>query len=164
MTACMKRALVLAVGLMLVTSIAFAGADKGKKAPFGFKGWATGDSYQELFNPETVVTLTGNAMAIANVAPKKDEMDIGIQMMLKVSEKKVYPVHLGPRIWVKKHGAYLHYGDDVIVTGSKIMFKNTEIVIATQVKKGDQILILRDEAGAPVWAKEAEPVGPPTKK
>jgi hypothetical protein len=42
--------------------------------------------------------------------------------------------------------------DQVEITGSQITFQGKPVIIAAQVKKGDQSLKLRDVAGIPAWA------------
>jgi hypothetical protein len=43
-------------------------------------------------------------------------------------------------------------GDEVEVTGSEITFQNKPAIIAAEVKKGDEVLRLRDSDGVPAWA------------
>jgi hypothetical protein len=40
----------------------------------------------------------------------------------------------------------------VEVTGSRVTFRNKSAIIAAEVKKGDEVLRLRDSNGIPVWA------------
>jgi hypothetical protein len=42
--------------------------------------------------------------------------------------------------------------DKVEVKGSKITFGGKPAIIAIEVKKGDEVLKLRDDAGFPVWS------------
>jgi hypothetical protein len=43
-------------------------------------------------------------------------------------------------------------GDKVEVTGSRVTYEGQPTIIAGEVKKGAQVLKLRDAAGVPVWA------------
>jgi hypothetical protein len=43
-------------------------------------------------------------------------------------------------------------GDKVEITGSRITFQRDAAIIAAEVKKGDEILQLRDGNGFPVWS------------
>jgi len=43
-------------------------------------------------------------------------------------------------------------GDKVEVTGSRITYEGQPTIIAGEVKKGEQVLKLRDAAGVPAWA------------
>jgi hypothetical protein len=39
-----------------------------------------------------------------------------------------------------------------MVVGSKVTMAGQEVVIAREIKKGDQVLTLRDAKGVPLWA------------
>jgi hypothetical protein len=43
-------------------------------------------------------------------------------------------------------------GDKIEVKGSRVTFAGKPAIIAAEVKKGDNILKLRDENGIPAWA------------
>jgi hypothetical protein len=42
-------------------------------------------------------------------------------------------------------------GDAITVTGSKVKMGGQDVVIAREIKKGDQVLTLRDARGFPLW-------------
>ena len=42
--------------------------------------------------------------------------------------------------------------DQVEVTGSRIYFDGENLFTASEVKKGDEVIILRDEDGLPKWS------------
>ena len=68
------------------------------------------------------------------------------------SEKEIIPVHLGPSWYMEKQAVTIAAGDKVEVTGSRIMYRGKPTIIAAEVKKGDQVLKLRDASGVPAWA------------
>jgi len=43
-------------------------------------------------------------------------------------------------------------GDKIEVKGSRVTFAGKPAIIAAEVKKGDNTVILRDSAGIPAWA------------
>jgi hypothetical protein len=43
-------------------------------------------------------------------------------------------------------------GDRVEITGSRVTVEGKPTIIAAEVRKGDEVLQLRDAAGVPVWA------------
>jgi hypothetical protein len=43
-------------------------------------------------------------------------------------------------------------GDQIEVTGSKVLILEKSVLIAAKVRKGDQILMLRDLNGIPMWS------------
>jgi hypothetical protein len=42
--------------------------------------------------------------------------------------------------------------DKIEVKGSRITFDGKPAIIAAEVKKGDDVLVLRDASGLPVWS------------
>ena len=61
-------------------------------------------------------------------------------------------VHLGPTWFINKQEPKIEKNDKIQVTGSRITFQGKQVLIAAEVKKGNQTLKLRDEKGFPVWS------------
>ena len=78
-------------------------------------------------------------------------MSYGVHFTLK-TEKETIPVHLGPSWYMEEQAVSFAPGDKVEVTGSRITYQGQPTIIAAEVKKGGQVLKLRDAAGVPVWA------------
>jgi len=73
------------------------------------------------------------------------------------TEKGMALVILGPSWFHAKKDFKIEPGDKVEVKGSLLPAMDEPMVIATEVKKDNQVLRLRDDSGYPVWA-------PPRKK
>ncbi len=114
------------------------------------RGWGAGDPYTRMFDPKTVETLTGEVVNVDKFTPGK-KMSYGVHFTLK-TEKETIPVHLGPSWYMEKQAVTIAQGDKVEVTGSRIMYQGKPAIIAAEVKKGGQVLKLRDAAGVPAWA------------
>jgi hypothetical protein len=78
-------------------------------------------------------------------------MGRGIHLQLK-TEKETIPVHLGPDWFIERLDTKVEKGDMIEVKGSRVSFDGKPAIIAAEVKKGDNSLILRDSAGVPVWS------------
>jgi len=68
------------------------------------------------------------------------------------TDKETISVHLGPGFYIENQDIKLETKDKVEVKGSRITFGGKPAIIAMEVKKGDEVLKLRDEAGFPVWS------------
>ncbi|HZF08326.1 MAG TPA: hypothetical protein VFE33_06005 [Thermoanaerobaculia bacterium] len=79
----------------------------------------------------------------------------GTHLMLK-DGKQVIEVFTGPTVFLEAQKFPLAKGDAVEVTGSRVTVNGTSALLARQVRKGDTVLILRDENGRPVWAAKKE--------
>ena len=146
----MKRSVVIAIAVMaafllFLSGISFAQGGKGSG------GWGPGTSYSRLYNPQTVESVSGEIEKVEMFTPRKG-MSQGVHLVLK-TDKGSIPVHLGPSWYMDKQGVKFAAGDKVQVTGSRVTFNKNPAIIAAEVKKGDQVLKLRDEKGTPVWSR-----------
>lgn len=137
----------LAVVLMLTTSVAYAGPGKGWQ---GSGGWGAEGAYGRHYDPSTVETVTGKVAAVNKMTPMKG-MGAGIHLDLK-TDKETVSVHLGPAWYIERQDTVVEKGDQLEVTGSRATVGGKPAIIAAEVKKGDQVLKLRDANGIPVWS------------
>ncbi len=114
------------------------------------QGWGAGDPYSRLYNPKTVETLSGEVVSLEKFTPEK-RMSYGVHFNLKTDQETI-PVHLGPSWYVEKQAVTVASGDKVEVNGSRITYEGKPAIIAAEVKKGGQVLKLRDANGVPAWA------------
>lgn len=106
-----------------------------------------------LYNPQAVETLAGNVVALNRKAAKHPGRPDRVMMDLK-TEQGTIKVHLGPADYLYRQALQLAPGDQVEVKGVRLTRPKVASFIAGEVKKGDRILKLRDEAtGRPLWAK-----------
>jgi hypothetical protein len=138
---------VVAASLLVIVSFASAASWKGWQ---GSGGWGTGSSYQRMYNPATVETVSGVVASVDKITPMKG-MYSGIHLLLKM-DKETIAIHLGPEWYIERQDVKLEKGDKIEVKGSRITFEGKPAIIAAECKKDDSVLILRDSAGVPVWA------------
>jgi hypothetical protein len=135
-------------GLVVATSIGVAG-------PRGFgwrgsKGWGASGAYGRLFDPNAMVTVSGEITSLKKITPING-MSRGVHLMLK-TETETIDVHLGPLWYIESQDADLKAGDTIDVRGSRIQIAKKPAIIAVEVKRGDDVLVLRDADGVPRWA------------
>jgi len=138
-------------GVALVFSTAFA-AGPGMK---GSCGWGMGTPYNRMYNPNSVVSFSGEVAKVEMVENIKGMkgMGPGIHMMVKGDDPcSMAPIHLGPAWYIENQDTEINVGDKVTVTGSKVEMGGEDVIIAKEVKKGGETLMLRDDAGNPYWA------------
>jgi hypothetical protein len=83
-----------------------------------------------------------------------------VHLVLK-THRETIPVHLGPASYVEQQTPRIEAKDSVEVTGSRVTLEGKPAIIAARVKKGDQVLKLRDEDGRPAWAGRRGAIGRP---
>ncbi len=134
---------------ILLASESFAQPAKEMKWK-GSGGWGMGSSYSRLYDPKSMETLSGEVVKVDRIAPLKG-MSYGIHLLVK-TDKETIAVHLGPAWYMENQDIRIKPGDKVEITGSRITFEGKPAIIAAEVRKGDEILKLRDENGYPVWS------------
>ena len=132
---------------LFFASFALAGPRMGYR---GSGGWGMGSQYQRMFNPATVETVSGTVDAINKITPMRG-MYSGIHLTLK-TDKGLVDVHLGPEWYIERQDTKIQKGDALEVKGSRVTISDQPAIIASEVKKGDSVLILRDSNGVPAWA------------
>jgi hypothetical protein len=116
----------------------------------GTGGWQPGGQYGRLYDPKTVEIVSGEVTSVEHMTPHKG-MGYGIHLLLK-TEKETVSVHLGPGWYVEHQEMTIQPKDRVEVKGSRITFEGRPAIIAAEVRKGDETLVLRDADGTPRWA------------
>ena len=116
----------------------------------GSGGWGPKTNYGRMYNPETVETMIGEIVSVDKVTPRED-MFYGIHLVVKTNETTL-PVHLGPGWYIENQDITFGKNDKVEVTGSKITFEGKPAIVAAEIKKGDEVLMLRDNDGFPAWS------------
>lgn len=66
------------------------------------------------------------------------------------ADSGTFRVFLGPSSFLESKNFKFAKGDQIEVTGSRL--QNNNVIIAREVKRGDQVLILRDAHGIPQWS------------
>ncbi|MCC7429972.1 DNA-binding protein [bacterium] len=133
------------VGSLLITSQAQPW--RGWK---GSGGWGCKSNYQRNYNPQKVVTVKGKVLKVEEITPASG-MAYGIHLLFK-TEAETLSVHLGPVWFVERQDFEVNKNDELEIKGSKITLDNSKVLIASEVKKGEDELILRDENGFPLWS------------
>ncbi|MCX5891241.1 MAG: DNA-binding protein [Deltaproteobacteria bacterium] len=137
------------LALVLAATAAWAQPGMGPGGGQG-RGMGAGNSYNRMYDPKTVATVSGEVESLSQSTSGR-RMAYGVHLTLK-TEKETIPVHLGPSWYLEKQGITFAPKDKVEVTGSRIMYQGQPAIIAQEVKKGGQVLKLRDAAGVPAWA------------
>ncbi len=113
------------------------------------KGAMADSAHHEPFMMKTIETVRGTVTRIDQLPGRREGM-VGIHAMLKTDDETI-EVHLGPYSYISKQDLQLKEGDTIEVTGSRVTNDNKPAILATEVKRGDEVLALRDEQGKPLW-------------
>jgi hypothetical protein len=127
----------LLVGLIIL-SLFWAGVSWGQTGP------------SNMYDPQAVTTISG---VVVSLTPPQAEAGLPYLAYLTLrTEKEKIKVFLGPSLYVDKLPVQINVLDKIQVTGSKITWKGKPVILAAEVKKGDQVLKLREPNGTPLWS------------
>lgn len=102
------------------------------------------------YDPATETTLTGTIDSLKTM-PSQGRGGGGLHLVLTASSGPI-EVHVGPASFVSSKNVTFAKGDALTVVGSKVTMAGQDVVIAREIKKGDQVLTLRDAKGLPLWS------------
>jgi hypothetical protein len=79
----------------------------------------------------------------------------GTVVTVKPDDGTAVKVYLGPALFLKTRSFEVAQGEEVEVTGSKVTYQGSDVILTREAKKGSQTLIFRNNKGQPVWGKQA---------
>ncbi len=82
--------------------------------------------------------------------PKGSEKEV-VHLLVKTGTDTV-DVYLCPKSFLDDMGVSFGKGDEIAITGSKAKQGDADLILAREVVKGADTLVLRDEKGNPVWS------------
>lgn len=128
-------------------------------------------SYWKPFLPAILCTMALLAQKAPETSPPKYDVHTETKMKGTVEEVQLPPkgsekevahllvktgtetadVYLCPKSFLDDMGVSFNKGEEVAVTGSKVKRGEADLVLAREVVKGTDTLVLRDDKGKPVW-------------
>lgn len=119
--------------------------------PFAYAQRGPGPGQRaRMYNPANETTVKGTVEEVKAVTGRRGWK--GTHLTLKTADK-TFDVHLGPAPFLKEKGFNVAKGDQIEVTGATADFKGSEALIAREVKKDGETLVLRDAQGIPKWSR-----------
>ena len=107
------------------------------------------DTSAPQYDPHTETKMKG-AVEEAKLPPKGSEKEIAHLLVKNGTE--IVDVYLCPKSFLEEMGVSFSKGDEIAVTGSKVKQDGADLVLAREVVKGNDTLVLRDDKGNPVWS------------
>lgn len=101
------------------------------------------------YDPATADTVRGIVRSF-EVQPSQYGTHYGVHLLLDAGTESL-TVHMGPSWFLGNQDEQIDVGAEVEVVGSRVEIDGTTALIAREVHRGDAVLVLRDEAGYPVW-------------
>jgi len=107
-----------------------------------------GQANQPKYDLSTETKMTGTIEEV-QLPPKENRREIA-HLLLK-SGTDTADVYLCPRSFLDDMGVSFNKADEITLTGSKIKQGDADLILAREVVRGTDTLVLRDAKGKPVW-------------
>ena len=107
-----------------------------------------------MYDVKTETTITGTVESVENItgAGGRGRHGMGGTHIVVKTEKESVAVHVGPTAYLAEKGITLAKGDSLEILGSRVTVDKDAVLIARQIKKGDETWTLRDASGRPAWS------------
>ena len=107
-----------------------------------------------MYDVKTETTIKGTVESVDTVTGTggRGRHALGGTHLVVKAEKEALAVHVGPTAYLTEKGITLAKGDTLEVLGSRVTIDKEPVVIARQIKKGDNTWTLRDASGRPLWS------------
>lgn len=130
----MKPRFILAVGILLAMSVA----------------WAQAPANAPKYDVANEVTIKGVIDEVKDFqCPVSGGM--GAHLVVK-TDKGLVTVHLALSKFMSEYGLSFAKGDEVVITGVKAKVGDDEnAILARKIERGNQTFVFRDKEGKPLW-------------
>jgi len=106
------------------------------------------ETNQPKYDVNTETKMKGVVEEV-KLPPKGSEKEIAY-LVVKTGTNLV-DVYLCPKSFLDDMGVSFSKGDEIALTGSKIKWGEADLILAREVVKGTDTLVMRDGKGNPVW-------------
>jgi hypothetical protein len=104
---------------------------------------------QRDYDAKTVETIGGKVLSIEKTTPAK-KRGYWVDLMLQTGNETI-AVQLGPAWYIDKQTPRIEANDIITVTGSRVTMDGRPAIVAADITRGNELLKLRADNGAPVW-------------
>jgi len=102
------------------------------------------------YDPAQAEVVRGQIVAIKDIESKNGKM-AGVGAEIQTSSETLL-IFFGPHIYVDLQNIRISEGDRVEIVGVRVLLDGRPVFLAGEVKKGDEVLRLRDDKGVPLWS------------
>ena len=103
------------------------------------------------YNAGTEVSISGTVVEEREFfCPISDEQ--GTHLVLRTNQGTLL-VHVGPSRFLRAQQFVIKPNDEVGVIGTRVNYQGEDAMLAREVTRGNEFLILRDQQGRPLWTR-----------
>jgi hypothetical protein len=124
----------------------------------GEKAWGPESSFARSSNASNTKTVKGTVQTLGIFQPEgaAPGMTLGLRLRIKTAEGNLQTVYTGPIWYVEQQNFFLMPGDEITITGAETKVWPRTVLVASEIRRANQPLPLRDKSGKPVWKAELQ--------
>ena len=111
-------------------------------------GFSAAQAHPPKYDPATETKMKGVVEEL-KLPPKGQEKEAA-HLLMKNGDDMI-DIYLCPKSFIDDMGVTFSKGDAIAFTGSKVKQDGADLILAREVVKGQDTLVLRDDRGNPVW-------------
>ena len=104
-----------------------------------------------IYDTNTVEEFRGVIVQVTLVQ-KEQHRRGGVHLKVK-TEKETLTVHAGPVRYLQRIDCEFQKDEKLYVKGSRVTIEGETVIIAAEIRRAQQVCLLRDEAGYPMWSR-----------
>lgn len=142
--------------MVVILSLAVAGATGAAADADGLKGWGVSDPYNKLYKAKELERFKASVIKVVEVTPMPG-MAPGIALEVREGSETIL-VHLGPAAFLKQADIGIKPGDRVDIRGCWAEINGKDVLMASKVKKGGnfELKLRLTKDGTPFWTMTPE--------
>ncbi len=130
--------------------LGFAPAEPEKMS---IQPWLEDSEYNKNFDPENIKTMQVKVKNVGTFYPTENSTP-GLRLKGHAEGKdRLCTIYAGPKSYFMEKGYTIKNGDQLKVIGSITEIGWREVIMATDIHKGDKKIKLRDQQGQPQWSE-----------
>jgi hypothetical protein len=98
-------------------------------------------------DPSAVTSVQGEVVDVERIDGRRHQ---GVHLTLDTGSERL-EVALGPDFYVDAQALKVAKGDRIEVTGARTSIGGQPAIVAQEVRRGGEVLALRDASGVPLW-------------
>lgn len=107
-----------------------------------------------MYDMKTEASFAGTVDTVESVTrpDRSGRRSLGGTHLILKTVAETLEVHLGPSAFLMDKKINILKGDAVEILGSRVTIDGTQVLLAREIKKGDNTWTLRDASGHPMWS------------
>jgi len=143
-----RRSLCAAAAALLYAAVIVSPLSAGQI--FGRTSFGSRHDEQQAYDPYKEVTISGRVIAVNDIEVNNGKLT-GVGLELGTLTRTI-GVYLGPHVYVDLQTVKISAGDVVDIRGVRDTIGGQDVFLAGEVRRGFDVLTLRDNKGIPLWA------------